>query len=318
MISIVSDMEQCRCLWKGLIRPLSLFDIWEVRACFQKHYGYRPAFIVLKHAAGSSGLLALSWIEEYGYLGYFPGETYRGKTWLEQNRLVAPTSVAASELVNQCDMPMHLRYLTEPWPEPSASWGVDELGYLFRPTDYGYCFDRYLQSFSAKRRKGLTREMASFVSCGITYRYNDLSDIHRVFDLNLNAFGDQSYFADKRFLAAFKEWMLLLNERDLLRITAVLVGGQIAAIDLGAVYRGVYTVLAGGTHPGFKGIAKVINCHHMEWACSERLDLVDFLCGDFSWKERFHLTPRPLYQFRKSPVEHTECVSPSGVLTHAE
>jgi len=23
---------------------------------------------------------------------------------------------------------------------------------------------------------------------------------------------------------------------------------------------------------------------------------VDFLCGDFSWKKLFHLTPRPLYE----------------------
>jgi hypothetical protein len=23
---------------------------------------------------------------------------------------------------------------------------------------------------------------------------------------------------------------------------------------------------------------------------------VDFLCGEFNWKNRFHLTPRPLFQ----------------------
>jgi hypothetical protein len=33
----------------------------------------------------------------------------------------------------------------------------------------------------------------------------------------------------------------------------------------------------------------------MQWACSERLNQVDFLCGDFNWKKLFHLTPRPLY-----------------------
>lgn len=318
MISIVTDLEQCRRLWKGVIPAHSLFDIWEVRACFQRHYGYRPSFLVLERARKPSGLLALSWIEEYGYWGCFPGETYRGKTWLEQNRLVAQTSMDASQLVNHCDSPTRLRYLIEPWPETDASFGVDELGYLFRPADHAYSFDQYLHSFSAKRRKGLAREMARFTSCGVSYRYNDLSDIHRVFDLNLNAFGEHSYFADTRFLAAFKEWMLLLDQLGLLRMTTVLVGGEIAAIDLGALYRGVYTVLAGGTHPRFLGIAKLINFHHMEWACTERLDLVDFLCGDFGWKERFHLTPRPLYQFRKDHVGQPESVCPSGALTHAE
>ena len=318
MISVVTDLEQCSRLWEDMIPPRSLFDIWDVRACFQRHYGYRPSFRVLEPAQKPSGLLALSWIEEYGYWGCFPGETYRGKTWLEQNRLVARTAMDASGLVDQCHSPTHLRYLAGPWSEQGASFSVDEVGYLFQPSEYAYCFDRYRQSFSAKRRKGLTREMAGFHACGVSYRYNDLSDIHRVFDLNLSAFGDQSYFADTRFLAAFKDWMLLLEKLGLLRITTVLVGGEVAAIDMGAVYRGVYTVLAGGTHPGFLGIAKLINLHHIEWACEERLDLVDFLCGDFGWKERFHLTPRPLYQFRKDHVEHPESVCPSGALTHAE
>jgi hypothetical protein len=27
---------------------------------------------------------------------------------------------------------------------------------------------------------------------------------------------------------------------------------------------------------------------------------VDFLCGEFNWKERFHLATRPLYRLQKS------------------
>jgi CelD/BcsL family acetyltransferase involved in cellulose biosynthesis len=33
----------------------------------------------------------------------------------------------------------------------------------------------------------------------------------------------------------------------------------------------------------------------MRWACQQRLQQVDFLCGDFHWKKQFHLTPRPLF-----------------------
>jgi CelD/BcsL family acetyltransferase involved in cellulose biosynthesis len=75
-----------------------------------------------------------------------------------------------------------------------------------------------------------------------------------------------------------------------------MVGGRIAAVDMGAIWKNSYTLLAGGTHPEFPGIAKLINLHHMEWSCSQKFDTVDFLCGNFNWKERFHLTPRPLYE----------------------
>ena len=65
---------------------------------------------------------------------------------------------------------------------------------------------------------------------------------------------------------------------------------------MGALWKGTYTVLAGGTDADFPGVAKLINLHHVEWACLQRLTMVDFLCGNFNWKEGFHLTPRRLYQ----------------------
>jgi len=133
---------------------------------------------------------------------------------------------------------------------------------------------------------------------GLSFRHDDLRDADRVFEMNLASLGERSYFADGRFLESFRALVAFLHERGWLRVTTVLAGDRVAAVDIGAVYRNTYTVLAGGTDPALPGIAKVINFHHMDWACHQRFDLVDFLCGDFGWKERFHLTPRPLYQVR--------------------
>lgn len=55
-------------------------------------------------------------------------------------------------------------------------------------------------------------------------------------------------------------------------------------------------MFAGGVHASYPGVAKLINLYHMEYACRERFSCVDFLCGDFSWKKLFHLTPRPLFR----------------------
>jgi CelD/BcsL family acetyltransferase involved in cellulose biosynthesis len=74
-------------------------------------------------------------------------------------------------------------------------------------------------------------------------------------------------------------------------------GGAIRAVDLGAVYNGVYTVFLGGTDAGFPGVAKVMNMHHIEYALEQRLFKVDFLCGDFHWKKLWHLDAEPLYKY---------------------
>jgi CelD/BcsL family acetyltransferase involved in cellulose biosynthesis len=114
--------------------------------------------------------------------------------------------------------------------------------------------------------------------------------------MNLSAFGETSYFYDRRFLNAFVDLIAFLNQNNLLRLTSVTIGGRLAAVDVGALWKSTYTILAGGTNPDFPGIAKLINFHHIEWACRQRLAAVDFLCGNFNWKSRFRLQPRPLYK----------------------
>ncbi|MBN2311673.1 MAG: GNAT family N-acetyltransferase, partial [Candidatus Hydrogenedentes bacterium] len=157
-----------------------------------------------------------------------------------------------------------------------------------------------LQEFSGKSRKKLRRELDALENLGLAFRYDCLADAERVFEMNLAAFGADSYFHDARFLDGFAALIRWLHDEGLLRVTCVLLGGRIAAVDVGAVWRRTYTLVAGGTCPDFPGVAKLINFHHLERSCQERYEVVDFLCGDFGWKERFHLTPRPLYQLRLS------------------
>ncbi len=300
-VTIVDDLDECRFLWQQAVPAENLFDLWEVRACFQRQYGYRPCFVVASSDQRIKGLLPLSDIDEHAYWGYFPGETFHGKTWLEQNRVIADGSDTMRALLSVCPTSTHMRYL--PVDPLLSSWGArpDEVGYLFYPSDHDYCFDRYLGTFSKNSRKPLRRERERLEALGISYRHNITDDIDTLFSLNINAFGASSYFADSRFLAAFQDLAKMLWDDGRLRITTLLIGGQAAAVDIGAVYRGVYTVLAGGTDPAFPGVAKLINFHHLEWACRERIDMVDFLCGDFGWKSRFHLTARPLYQMGMIP-----------------
>ncbi len=296
MILKVTDPSRCRQLWEETVPDTGLFSLWDVRECFHRHYDYESCFLVARRNGETRGFLALSQIADYGYWGCFPGETYKGKTWLEQNPLITDSNDTTTELMDSCPCPLHLRYLEGHGLANGSSASIDEVGYLFRPADYGFNFENYLGVFSGKSRKKLSREVDAFTTSGVVFRYNDPADAERAFLLNLNAFGDGSYFADQRFLASFRSLLAFLHRRGLLRVTAVLVGGRLAAVDVGAVYRGVYTVLAGGTDPEFPGIAKLINFHHLEWACLHHLREVDFLCGDFGWKERFHLTPRALYQ----------------------
>ena len=291
---VVRDPDECRALWRRMMPSERVTDLWEVRECFQRHFRRPPYFLVAEDSDGLQGLLPLSWIEESRCFGFFPGETWHGKTWIEQNRIPTRREGVLAALLDACPSTYHLRYLT---PE-SVSGGdgtVDEIGYLFCPADYDYDMDRYYRDFSRKSAKRLERDLADLGRPGVEFRCDEPADFDLMVTMNLDRFGASSFFADPRFREGFRSLRDLLMEKGWLRMTTVLIGGRAAAVDMGCLYGGVYTLLAGGTHADFPGVAKLINTHHMTRACRERLPMADFLCGDFSWKTLFHLKPRPLY-----------------------
>lgn len=302
-VSVCHDLNEARGLWLRHWPRRCLFDLWPVRVCFQSQFNYEPYFLVATRKGRFAGMLALSWIEEHGYFGHFPGETWQGKTWLEQNRIIAADAEVLNALLDHIPAGAHIRYLERP---PGSSGGylqaVDEVGFLFYPQAVGCSFSNYLACFSGKSRKKIRRELERLGAPGVAFRYDCLTDLDHLFRLNRESFEDSSYFYDRRLLQAFKQLSAWLKANNLLRITTVLIGGEIAAVDMGAVWNKTYTLLAGGANPDFPGVAKLINLHHIEWACQQALAEVDFLCGDFNWKSRFHLTPRPLYKLRGLPA----------------
>lgn len=294
-IRTATDLDECRALWQTVMPVEVITDLWEVRDCFHRYFKRPPRFLVVEDVLGIAGLLPLSYVDETGHMAFFPGETWHGKTWLEQNRIPRKrTNLKA--MLSQCRRPYELRYLVQQSEHPDSESAIDEIGYLFSPPRYDYDIRNYYSEFSHKSIKQILRDVAAIEKRGVTYRYDDMADFDLMIRLNIGRFGKDSYYYDMRFREGFRSLAQWLHDNGYLRLTTVLVQGEPAAVDMGSVYRGVYTVMAGGTNGNFPGIAKLINLHHIERACRERWQQVDFLCGDFNWKKMFHLTPRPLFR----------------------
>ncbi len=312
---VATNIGECRELWQKFAPADLITDLWEVRECFHRHFKNPLHFIIAEDKSAVKGLLPLSRIEESGCYGYFPGETWHGKTWLEQNRIFAPDTLIPS-LLEQRPLSHHIRYML---PRPCAeamSQVLDEIGYLFLPPRYGYNMAKYYGEFSRKSAKRLEREIAEIEARGVSYRYDEPADFEIIVDLNIGRFGQDSYFHDRRFADSFRALKDFLLANGMMRITTVMIEGIPAAVDLGCIYRENYTLLAGGTHASYPGIAKLINLHHMQFACERRLQSVDFLCGDFSWKKLFHLVPRPLFMISDMPALNSISPAPAEENTH--
>lgn len=305
-IRTIGDLDECRQLWEQHMPADLLSDLWEVRDCFHRHYRHKPRFVVAEEGGRTVGFLPLSFSEDTGLYNYFPGETWEGKTWLEQNRIIADSRRTLEAMLESLDAPHQLRYLRSDRLWSRTEEQVDEVGYLFLPEDHGFDIERYYEAFSHKTAKKLKKELSRWDLRRVEWRIGEANDFEILAQMNLSRFGRQSYFHDERFLEGFRDLKELLHRRGWLRLVTVMVDGEPAAVDMGSLYKGMLTMLAGGTDENFPGIAKLINMHHMTFACEQRLDSVDFLCGDFNWKTLFHLTPVPLYVLEGEQARLTE------------
>ena len=296
-ISVYEDPEECRFVWEKIWPVKGFFDLWEVRSCFHDAFSRPLSFHVVEENKKILGFLPLCWDGEENKYIQFPGETWHGKTWLEQNRIIARNAEVFDYLMDSVQGSIHLRYLVQnPLFCLVNQVSPDELGYLFFPRNYDFSFENYWLSFSGKFRKKLKAELKKLEARKVTFRFNRIDDLDQMLYMNMGVFGENSYFSDSRFYNSFKNLAAFMQKQGMLRITTVLLDDTVAAVDMGAIWNNSYTLLAGGTNPEFPGVAKLINLHHINRSCQEKIETVDFLCGDFNWKERFNLTPVPLYQ----------------------
>lgn len=296
-IRITEDMDECRLLWNRLWPQQSLFDLWEVRTAFSESYNRSNFFHIAEENGKYEGLLALSWIPEQQVFMNFPGETWQKKTWLEQNRITASGPAITGKLIASVAGTTRLSYVGNIFGLPdSVHVSPDENGYLFYPWEYGFSFDNYLNTIPGKTRRKLLGEVRKFESMGVSIVYDNLSDLEFLYRMNMESFREYSYFNEPAFLIGFEKMIAWLYDQRMLKTVSVMIGGELAAVDVGAVFNNHCTMLAGGTNPEFNGVAKLINLHHIKTACHEKYHSLDFLCGDFNWKERFRLKRRPFYE----------------------
>ncbi len=295
--SIITDLEACKKLWNRLIPSKNLFDLWEFRLCFQRHFRHKPHFILLEDRKGIAGMVPLSHVEDLDMFVFFPGETWKGKTWIERTPIYVRDQSLLAALPSFCPERTYLRYMEVPEEAYSPDLEIDEIGYVLYPPDINFDLNVYSKRFSNKKFKAIMKVIKSFSGAESAFHLNRLDDLDVLINMSLEHFGSASYLYDRRFRDGFRELIYSLHDKGWLRMMSLEIDGKTAAVDTGALFGGAYTVFLGGTHPDFLGVAKVMNMHHIEFACQQGLQKVDFLCGDFHWKKLWHLDPEPLYKF---------------------
>ena len=300
---VVTDPYQCERLWKSLIPVRSVSDLWEFRMCFHHFYKNRCCFHVMEEKGNIYGVLPLSHIDNLDIMAFFPGETWKNKTWIERTPIYAINHDILYRLLSDCADRTYLRYVecdAEYMPEHMIA---DEIGYVVYPELLNYDRENYRTRFSNKKFKSIMRDVNTILDMGATFHINRVEDFELLVEMSIERYGDDSYLQDTRFRKSFREVIGFLNQKGYLRMVSLELEGKTAAVDVGALYNGVYTIFLGGVFSRVPCLPKAMNMHHIDYALKNRIYKVDFLCGDFNWKKLWHLDEEPLFKLVSPDLE---------------
>lgn len=293
----VTQLNKCEQLWKTFITPRFISDLWEFRLCFHKHFQHKPVFLVMEDHNGIAGLVPMSYVQKLDTYCMFPGEMWNNRTWLERTPVYVRDDYSINDLLKACPGNSYLRYLEVSDGSIDYDLSEDEIGYVMYPGELDCNIENYFKRFSNKKLKAINKVIQSYSDQGCEVFMNRLEDFDGLVEMSIQQFGSRSFMYDKRFRHSFNDVLNFLYRQKMLRMISCVIDGELAAVDIGGIYNGIYTVFLGGTDSRFPGIAKFINMNHIQYSFSEKLHKIDFLCGDFHWKLLWHLDPEVLYRF---------------------
>ncbi|MBN2420283.1 MAG: GNAT family N-acetyltransferase [Deltaproteobacteria bacterium] len=302
---VVTDPYRCEKLWKSLIPARSVSDLWEFRMCFHPFYKNRFCFHVLEEKGNIYGVLPLSHIEYLDMMAFFPGETWKDKTWIERTPVYAINHDILYRLISDCAERTYLRYMEYDAEYLHEQMTADETGYVVYPEMLSFDKENYRSRFSNKKFKSIIRDVNNILDMGASFHVNRIEDFELLVEMSIERYGADSYLQDTRFRKSFREIIRFLNQKGYLRMVSLELEGRTMAVDVGALYNGVYTIFLGGVFSRVPGLAKAMNMHHIDYALKNRFYKVDFLCGDFNWKKLWHLDEEPLFKFVSPDLEDT-------------
>src|SRR3989338_1832373 len=289
---IVKGRKRCKALWDRFSPKMALWDLWEVRECFQ-HKGLSYHFILGIDNGEEAGIMPLAHHKEDNDYIYF------GDLFPEQDRfLIADKKKYLRAFLDGCPKGTNILYLD------NSEKGLCRLRkgckrYFLDFSKRGSSIDGYLASFSKKHRKNLRYDLKRLEGSGCRAVFGRKGDFGRLVELNMKAFGKESDYADKNHLESMKKLLKVLEKGGMLSMISIDTGGKTEAVGMGAIFRNKYYVLASSRNTKISNLGKLLTFKQMEYALKHGCIKIDFLSYESGWKELWNLDSEDMFEFVK-------------------
>lgn len=289
-IKVSSDLAEAKKLWNLLSPQETIYDLWDFRFAYyqadQAPLNFQAAYDGDKLVA----LLPLQFSREYNCWEFFAEE------FVEDNRLffLLGYEKLVSKLYDNVAGAIKVYDIS----------GEDDFTRQLPLEDYVYYQDLkdiksledYLKTLSAKKRRNFSRDFRVLEAQGdINIVYNRFEDFDKLFALNHNRFGEESYLKEEKIKKVHRDLLKLPYDWQMISLE---IGGELAAVSLAVLYNKVYYYLnSGADFLKFRESGNYLNRLNLEKALEFKAKIFNVGLGDCGWKKRWSFATIPQYKF---------------------
>ncbi|PIN74128.1 hypothetical protein COV20_00760 [Candidatus Woesearchaeota archaeon CG10_big_fil_rev_8_21_14_0_10_45_16] len=299
-IRVETDLQKCRDLWDRFSPKKRLWDLWEVLYCFNEQ-GNTLHFLVLEDERGDQphGILPLWWDQPLEKYLFFGGEYMEDiQFWFDLKHFPLVVQHLPKDTFLYDINHLEMEKILALHPQFKDDFQHLDDHFFINLDKYSYDLQSFLATFGKKHRKNLLYDLRHVEQEGFEVRWETKLLFYDDFiSYNQKRFGEESDFVHPTFIDGMRDFLKLLESRDLLQTSLVLKDGRPLAIEYAAFFNGVYYVLNGGYDFSVENLGKYLMMLHIRRAAAQKAPLIDFLCGDAGWKRLWNCESAPYYTF---------------------
>lgn len=298
LIEIVRNEEKCEKLWHEFSPKRTLFDTWEFRQAFQKAYGLKPYFLVLKVDSHNAAMLPLTFDAEDNRYIWF------GTNWQEEADFFGKSKEHIKMLLEAAPRPLILDAISPSvisLDKKLEGLGEDDPKYILDLAGFLHHED-YLKGIKKNDRRNMRKDRNRVEKLSPKIEINKFEDFKHLVRLCEERFaqkGEDTDWDDPRRVKAFKNVLKMSGKSYQARMVSIRVGKLVAGVDLICLYNGCYFALKCGYDCNrFSGIGNFMNLYEIDDAIKLGMHRVDFLQSSYQWKNKFFKS-LPLFKINR-------------------
>lgn len=285
----LSDIEECKRIWKSLVTIETVYDDWDFRVCFYDETN--PIhFLTAFDKEIAVGLLPMQFNVKENYLEFFGGN------FMENNQIYVKGDYEylRKDMIDSIKKPARLRCMT-PQDKYIASLPIDEDTFKINTENLNN-LNSFINKFNSKDRNYYRKSIARVTELNPTITNTREGNLDLLIKLNIDRHGDDSFMCESDICSAFSK---LQTSNFNINLQSIIFDGVTQSIAFCLNYRSTYSVLmTGSNREAVNGLGTFEKLKTIEYAIDNKIKYVDFGRGDCNWKIAWKLDASPLYEYK--------------------